>query len=170
MYVTFWLKFWKNGLQSKRYIQLEPNLGHRWYMKSRSCWRGQRSPGEVKGHLRSNCIICSKCPFPSQTFTNWNQTWVIDESRKAAHNDEVKGHLPRSKVNWGEAVKYVPNVHFFPKHSPIRTKLESNALWKHIIHMLIRSKVTYQGRRSPAIKYMPEMSIFPKHLMKWDTI
>lgn len=43
-----------------------------------------------------------------------------------------------------------------------------NALWKHIIHMLMRSKVTYQGRRSPAIKYMPEMSIFPKHL--WDII
>ena len=116
MYVTFWLKFWKNGLQSKRCIQLESNLGHRWIMKSRSCWRGQRSPGEVKGHLRSNCIICSKCLFPSQTFTNWNQTWVIDESRKAAHNDEVKGHLPRSKVNLGEAVKYVPNVHFFPQN------------------------------------------------------
>ena len=119
------VKVLKKWSPVKTVYPIKPNLGHRWIMKSRSCWRGQRSPGEVKGHLRSNCIICSKCPFPSQTFTNWNQTWVIDESGKAAHNDEVKGHLPRSKVNWGEAVKYVPNVHFFPKHSPIRTKLES---------------------------------------------
>jgi len=36
--------------------------------------------------------------------TNCNETWDIDATWEPSHVHEVKGHIPRSKVNWGHKI------------------------------------------------------------------
>ena len=67
------------------------------------------------------------CPFLFHTMTNCNQTSVIDATWKPSYVNEVKGHIPRSKVIWGQDVKVAAYVkliifvHFFSIQWPIAT-------------------------------------------------
>ena len=61
------------------------------------------------------------CPFLFHTMSNCNQTSVIDATWEPSYVNEVKGHIPRSKVIRGQDVyvkvaayvKLITFVHFF---------------------------------------------------------
>ena len=41
---------------------------------------------------------------------DFNQSWVIDATWEPSFVDEVKGHISRSKVIWGQFVSQAENV------------------------------------------------------------
>ena len=68
---------------------------------------------EIKGHLRSSCKIGWKCEnglIWKVGSPNWNQTWFIDIIWGPSYVNAVKGHILRSKVIWGQVVRYAENV------------------------------------------------------------
>ena len=38
---------------------------------------------------------------------DWNQTWIIAAIWQPPYVDEVKGHIPRSKVTSGQLLRYI---------------------------------------------------------------
>ena len=112
VYVPVWLGFPYSGLLWKVEVRLQCGFLH-MLMRSKVMHQGLGS-SEVK--------LSGKCWFslfwsPLKTWkSGWNQTWVKDTMEVALYVNEVKGHVPRSRVIWGQVRCKMHNwYNFFEK-------------------------------------------------------
>ena len=94
------------GLIWKVEVWSEPGLVY-YNMKSFICLFSQRSYTKVRGRLRSSCKMGWKCKIHLiwKLKSYWNQTWFIDIMWEPSYTHEVKCHITRSKVTWGQVVR-----------------------------------------------------------------
>ena len=96
---------------------------------------------EVKGYVPRSRVIWGQVTWKMLVFVIWvsfeklkfdlDQTWFMDIKWEPSYVDEVKGHIPRSRVIWGQVERNVENEKFIiwvclKSWSPIGTKL---GLW-----------------------------------------
>ena len=97
----------KSGLIWKVEVQLEPNLVYWYHMEGENLLT-------IKGHIPRSKIIWGQVVRWTENvkFTSferlkseWNQTWFIYIIRKPLYVHMVKGHIPRSKIIWGQSLR-----------------------------------------------------------------
>ena len=102
MYVPVWLGFRYSALLWRIEVRLQPNFGQRCNGVPSYVYEIK---GKVRDHLRSSyvemLVFVIWVSF-EKLKSDWNQPWVKDAIGVLLYVNEVRGHVPRSRVIWGQ--------------------------------------------------------------------